>query len=70
MHMSVDIVYFDFFLHKLRSVGITVNICIWLFYFVTDAYNFVRLPRELLKTTCVNRLLGKPAMLDGWRCSS
>ena len=60
MHMldrnsSVDMVYFDFsnafdkvdhgiLLHKLRAVGITGNIGIWLFHFLTDRYHFVRLP--------------------------
>ena len=60
MHMldsnsSVDMVYLDFskafdkvdhgiILHKLRAVGITGNIGIWLFHFLTDRYHFVRLP--------------------------
>ena len=60
MHMldsnsSVDMVYLDFskafdkvdhgiLLHKLRAVGITGNICIWLFHFLTDISHFVRLP--------------------------
>ena len=52
---SVDMVYLDFskafdkvdhgiLLHKLRAVGITGNIGIWLFHFLTDRSNFVRLP--------------------------
>ena len=31
-------------LHKLRAVGITGNICIWLFHFLTNRSRFVRLP--------------------------
>ena len=57
MHMldsnsSVDMVYLDFLkafdkldhgilLHKLRVVGITGNIGIWLFHFLTDISHFV-----------------------------
>ena len=52
---SVDIVYLDFskafdkvdhgiFLPKLRAVGITGNIGIWLFHCLTDISHFVRLP--------------------------
>ena len=60
MHMldnnsSVDMVYLDFskaidkvdhgiLLHKLRAFGITGNIGIWLFHFLTDRSHFVRLP--------------------------
>ena len=60
MHMldsdsSVDMVYLDFskafdkvdhgiLLHKLRALGITGNIGIWLFHFLTDRSQFVRLP--------------------------
>ena len=60
MHMldsdsSVDMVYLDFskafdkvdhgiLLHKLRALGITGNIGIWLFHFLTDRSHFVRLP--------------------------
>ena len=60
MHMldsnsSVDMVYLDFstafdkvdhgiLLHKLRAVGITGNIGIWLFHFLTDRSHFARLP--------------------------
>ena len=60
MHMldsntSVDMVYLDFskafdkvdhgiLLHKLRAGGITGNICIWLFHFLTDRSHFVQLP--------------------------
>ena len=60
MHMldsnsSVDMVYLDFLktfdkvdhgilFHKLRAVGITGNIGIWLFHFLTDRSRFVRLP--------------------------
>ena len=51
---SVDIVYLDFskafdkvdhgiVLHKLRAVGITGNIGIWLLHFLTDISHFVRL---------------------------
>ena len=59
MHMldsnsSVDMVYLDFseafdkvdhgtLLHKLRAVGITGNIGIWLLYFITDRSHFLRL---------------------------
>ena len=66
MHMldsnsSVDMVYLDFskafdkvdhgiLLHKLRAVGITGNIGIWLFHFLTDRSHFVRLPGVLVKT--------------------
>ena len=32
------------FLHKLRAVGITGNIGIWLFHFLTDRSHFVQLP--------------------------
>ena len=58
MHMldsdsSVDMVYLDFskafdkvdhgiLLHKLRALGITGNIGIWLFHFLTDRSHFVR----------------------------
>ena len=31
-------------MHKLRAVGITGNICIWLFHFLTDRSHSVRLP--------------------------
>ena len=52
---SVDMVYFDFseafdkvdhgiLFHWLRPVGITGNIGIWLFHFLTDRSHFVRLP--------------------------
>ena len=52
---SVDMVYLDFskafdkvdhgiLLHKLRAVGITGNIGIWLFHFLIDRSHFVRLP--------------------------
>ena len=52
---SVDMVYLDFskafdkvdhgiLLHKLRALGITGNIGIWLFHFLTDRSHFVRLP--------------------------
>ena len=60
MHMldsnsSVDMVYLDFskafdkvdhgiLLHKLRAVGMTGNIGILLFHFITDRSHFVRLP--------------------------
>ena len=60
MHMldrksSVNMVYLDFLkafdkvdhgilLHKLRTVGITGNIGIWLFHFITNRSHFVRLP--------------------------
>ena len=63
MHMldsnsSVDMVYFDFskafdkvdhgiLLHKLRAVGITGHIGIWLFHFLIDSSHFVRLPGVL-----------------------
>ena len=45
-------------LHKLRAVGITRNIGIWLFHFLTDRSHFVRLPggisedHPVLKTLC------------------
>ena len=38
-------------LHKLRALGITGNIGIWLFHFLTDRSHFVRLPGVLVKTT-------------------
>ena len=49
---SVDMVYLDFskafdkedhdiLLHKLRAVGITGNIGIWLFHFLTDRSHFI-----------------------------
>ena len=52
---SVDMVYLDFskafdkvdhgiLLHKLRVVGITGYIGIWLFHFLTDRSHFVRMP--------------------------
>ena len=60
MHMldnnsSVDMAYLEFskafdkvdhgiFLRTLRAVGITANIGIWLFHFLTDISHFVRLP--------------------------
>ena len=63
MHMldcntSVDMVFLDFsnafdkvdhdiLLHKLRAVGITGNIGIWLFHFLTDRSHFVRLPKGI-----------------------
>ena len=51
----VDMVYLDFsiafdkvghgiLLHNLRAVGISGNIGIWLFHFLTETSNFVRLP--------------------------
>ena len=54
-NLTVDMVYLDFskafdkvehgmLLHKLRAVGITGNIGIWLFPFLTDRSHFVRLP--------------------------
>ena len=39
-----DKVDHDILLHKLRAVGITGNIGIWLFHFLTDRSHFVRLP--------------------------
>ena len=53
--LDVNMVYLDFLkafdkvvhgilLHKLRAVGITGNISIWLFHFLTDRSHFVRLP--------------------------
>ena len=63
MHMldsnsSVDMVYLDFskafdkvdhgiLSHKVRTVGITGNIGIWLFHFLTDRSHFVRLPGSI-----------------------
>ena len=52
---SVDMMYLDFsnafdkidhgiLLHKLRAVGITGNIGIWLFHFLNDRSHLVRLP--------------------------
>ena len=52
---SIGMLYLDFskafvkvdngiLLHKLRAVGITGNICIWLFHFLSDRSHFVRLP--------------------------
>ena len=65
MHMldsdsSVDMVYLDFskafdkvdhgiLLHKLRALGITGNIGIWLFHFLTDRSHFVQLPGGISK---------------------
>ena len=65
MHMldsnsSVDMVFLDFsnyfdkvdygfLFHKLRADGITGNIGIWLFHFLTDR-SHVRLPGVLVKT--------------------
>ena len=34
-------------LHKLRAVGITGNIGIWLFHFLTDRSHFVQLPGDI-----------------------
>ena len=34
-------------LHKLRAVGITGNIGIWLFHFLTDRSHFVQLPGSI-----------------------
>ena len=55
---SVDMVYLDFskafdnidhgiLLHKLRAVGITVNIGIWLVHILTDRFHCVRLPGDI-----------------------
>jgi len=60
MHMldgksTVDMVYLDFskafdkvdhgiLLHKIRDLGITGNLGIWLFHFLSDRSHFVRLP--------------------------
>ena len=41
---AFDKVYRGILLHKLRAVGITGNIGIWLFHFLTDRSHFVRLP--------------------------
>ena len=65
MHMldnnpSVDMVYLDFskafdkvdhgiVLHKLRSLGISGNIGIWLYHFLTNRSHFVRLPGGISK---------------------
>ena len=65
MHMldnnpSVDIAYLDFskafdkvdhgiLLHKLRSLGISGNIGIWLYHFLTNRSHFVRLPGGISK---------------------
>ena len=65
MHMldnnpSVDMVYLDFskafdkvnhgiLLHKLRSLGISGNIGIWLYHFLTNRSHFVRLPGGICK---------------------
>ena len=57
-NLTVDMVYLDFskvfdkvghgiLFHKLRAVGITGNIGIWLFHFLTDRSHFVRLPRGI-----------------------
>ena len=57
---SVDMVYLDFpkvfdkvdhdmLLHKISAVGITGNIGIWLFHFLTDRSHFVRLPRRIIE---------------------
>ena len=55
---TVDMVYPDFskaldklehgiLSHKLRAVGITGNIGIWLFHFITDRSHFVQLPGDI-----------------------
>ena len=55
INSSIDMVYLDFshafdkldhgiILHKLRAVGITGNIGIWLFHFLTDISHSVRFP--------------------------
>ena len=65
MHMldnnpSVDMVYLDFskafdkvdhgiLLHKLRSLGISGNIGIWLYHFLTNRSHFTRLPVGISK---------------------
>ena len=62
---SVDMVYLDFskafdkvdhgiLLHKLRAVGITGNIGICLFHFLTDRSHFVQSPGVLVKTTVLS----------------
>ena len=59
-NLSVDMVYLDFskafdkvdhgiLMHKLRAFGITGNIGIWLFHFLTDISHFVRLPRGIIE---------------------
>ena len=42
--MAFDKVDHDILLHKLRAVGITGNIGICFFHFLTDRSHFVRLP--------------------------
>ena len=44
---AFDKVYHGILLHKLRAVGITGNIGIWLFHFLTDRSHFVRLPGSI-----------------------
>ena len=60
MHMlskesSVDMIYLDFskafakvdhgiLLHKLRDMGITGNLGVWFYHFLTDRTQYVRLP--------------------------
>ena len=39
----------DILLHKVRAVGITGNIGIWLFYFLTDRFYFVLLPGGIIE---------------------
>ena len=84
---SVDMVYLDFskafdkvdhgiLLHKLRAVGITGNIGIWLFHFLTDRSHFVRLPGGIRLysgvgdvTDCDNLQLDLNAVYD-WASSN
>ena len=42
--MAFDVVDHSILLHKLRAVGITGHIGIWLFHFLTDKSHFLRLP--------------------------
>ena len=57
---SVDMVYLEFskafdkvdhgiLLHKLRSLGISGNIGIWLYHFLTNRSHFVQLPEAISK---------------------
>ena len=69
MHMlssdtTVDMIYLDFskafdmvnhgiFLHKLKDMGITGNLGIWFFQFLTNRTHYVRIPRGICKDSPV-----------------
>ena len=43
MYVEDECVDYGIILHKLRAVGITGNLGIWLFHFLTDRSHFVQL---------------------------